>query len=67
MFRALLAHPQEVLHEQPLVYCGRVVSVGCTNPDADKWQHARNIPSALYAAPPEGEQLMLETCSGLNS
>jgi hypothetical protein len=30
MFRALLAHPQEVLHEQHLVYCVRVMSVGCT-------------------------------------
>jgi hypothetical protein len=30
MFRALLAHPQEVLHKQHLVYCVRVESVGCT-------------------------------------
>jgi hypothetical protein len=30
MFRALLAHPQEVLHIRHLVYCVRVVSVGCT-------------------------------------
>jgi hypothetical protein len=30
MFRALLAHPQEVLHKQHLVYCVRVMSVGCT-------------------------------------
>jgi hypothetical protein len=29
MFRALLAHPQEVLHKQQPVYCVRVVSVGC--------------------------------------
>jgi hypothetical protein len=29
-FRALLAHPQEVLHKRYLVYCLRVVSVGCT-------------------------------------
>jgi hypothetical protein len=27
MFRALLAHPQEALHQ-------RVMSVGCTHPDA---------------------------------
>jgi hypothetical protein len=29
MFRALLAHPQEVLHKLHLVYCVRVTSVGC--------------------------------------
>jgi hypothetical protein len=30
MFRALLAHLQEVLHKRHLVYCLRVMSVGCT-------------------------------------
>jgi hypothetical protein len=29
MFRALLAHPQEALHKQHLVYCVRIMSVGC--------------------------------------
>jgi hypothetical protein len=29
MFRALLAHPQEVLHKLHLVYCVRAISVGC--------------------------------------
>jgi hypothetical protein len=29
MFRALLAHPQEVLHKQHFVYCRRIMSVGC--------------------------------------
>jgi hypothetical protein len=29
MFRALLAHPQEVLHKRHLVYSVRVMSVGC--------------------------------------
>jgi hypothetical protein len=29
MFRALLAHPQEVLRKRHLVYCVRVMSVGC--------------------------------------
>jgi hypothetical protein len=29
MFRALLAYPQEVLHKRHLVYCVRVMSVGC--------------------------------------
>jgi hypothetical protein len=30
MFQALLAHPQEELHKRCLVYCVRVMSVGCT-------------------------------------
>jgi hypothetical protein len=29
MFRALLAHLQEALHNEHLVYCVRVMSVGC--------------------------------------
>jgi hypothetical protein len=29
MFRALLAHPQEALNKRHLVYCVRVMSVGC--------------------------------------
>jgi hypothetical protein len=29
MFRALLAHPQEALHKRHLLYCVRVMSVGC--------------------------------------
>jgi hypothetical protein len=35
MFRALLAHPQEVLHNRHLVYCERVMSVGCTRIEAE--------------------------------
>jgi hypothetical protein len=31
MFRVLLAHPQEALHKQHMVYCVRVMSVGCTS------------------------------------
>jgi hypothetical protein len=30
MFRVLLVHPQEALHKRHLVYCVRVMSVGCT-------------------------------------
>jgi hypothetical protein len=30
MFRALLARRQEALHKRHLVYCVRVMSVGCT-------------------------------------
>jgi hypothetical protein len=29
MFRELLARLQEALHKQQLVYCARVLSVGC--------------------------------------
>jgi hypothetical protein len=29
MFRTLLAHPQEAIYKQHLVYCVRVTSVGC--------------------------------------
>jgi hypothetical protein len=55
MFRALLVHPQEVLHKRHLVYCMCVMSVGCTRLD---------IPSTVCLAPPEDEQVMLETCRG---
>jgi hypothetical protein len=47
MFRALLAHPQEARHKRHLVYCVRIMSVGCGT------------------APPEDEQVMLETYRGL--
>jgi hypothetical protein len=61
MFRALLAHPQEVLHKRPLVYCVRVMSVDCyqnwsgtefhSNPDITRTQYTK----AFCAAPSEGE------------
>jgi hypothetical protein len=60
MFRALPAHPQEALRKRHLVYCVRVTSVGCTRIGVE----ARNIPSVFYEAPPEDEQVMLETCRG---
>jgi hypothetical protein len=71
MFRVLIAHPQEAL-----VYCMRIMSVdystvagmwyGCVQPYLSQpTLYARNIPKAVCAAPPEGEQLMLETCRGL--
>jgi hypothetical protein len=71
MFRALLAHPQEALHKRHIVYCVHIFSVGCAM-GAVKLQpchsqltlYARNIPKAVCVAPPENEQLMLETCSG---
>jgi uncharacterized heparinase superfamily protein len=57
-FRALLAPPQKALHKRHLVYCVRVMSVGCTRIGA------RNILSVICAALPEDEQVMLETFRG---
>jgi hypothetical protein len=51
MFRALLAQHQETLHKQQLVYGARIMS-------------ALHIPIAVYAAPPEDEQVVLETSTG---
>jgi hypothetical protein len=55
MFRALLAHPQEALNKRHLVYCVRVMSVGC---------NSSTITSGACESPPEDEQVMLETCRG---
>jgi hypothetical protein len=63
MFWALLAHPQEVLHKQHLVYCMRVMSVGCTRVGVFH-SNTCNIPSVICGAPPEDEQVMLKTCRG---
>jgi hypothetical protein len=69
MFRALLAHLQEALHKRHLVYCVRVMSVGCTRTGVELQRsrltyeyHASSIPSDVCVAPPEDEQVMLETC-----
>jgi hypothetical protein len=35
MFRVLLAPPQEALYKRHLVYCLRVMSVGCTRIETD--------------------------------
>jgi hypothetical protein len=72
MFPVLLAHLQEVLYRRRLVYCVRVMSVGCTRLEwnsvpLQSWcskqtKLARNITSAVGAAIPEDEQVMLEIC-----
>jgi hypothetical protein len=41
MFRALLAYPQESLHKRHLVYCVRVVSVGCTRVKVELTQYTK--------------------------
>jgi hypothetical protein len=71
MFRALLPHPQEVLYERHLVYCVRIMSVGCGTVvlklqpcHSQLTLYARSIPNAVFGAPPEGEQVTLETCRG---
>jgi hypothetical protein len=77
VFRALFAHPQEVLYKRNLVYCVRIMSVGCGSVTVVarftvKLQHchskltsyARNIPNAVCVAPPEDEQVMYETYRG---
>jgi hypothetical protein len=71
MFQALLAHPQEALHKRQVVYCVRIMFVGCATVafSLHSWHsqltlYARNIPSDVCSAPPEDEQIMLETCRG---
>jgi hypothetical protein len=46
MFRALLAHPQETLYKRHLVYCVRVMSVGCTRIRVVK---STGLPNSLQA------------------
>jgi hypothetical protein len=63
MFRALTAHSQEEPHKRHLVYCVRVMSVGCYQ----GWSGtgvSHNIRSAVCVACPENEQVMLEICRG---
>jgi hypothetical protein len=64
MFRAPLAHLQEALHKQQLVHYMSVISVGCTNLGSKQNKHVRNIPTVVCAAPPEDEQVVLETYRG---
>jgi hypothetical protein len=67
MFRALLSHPQEVLYQRHLVYCVRVMSIGCYqgwNGTEFRSNPGSNIPNAAGVEPPEDEQVILETCRG---
>jgi hypothetical protein len=70
MFRVLLAHLQEALYQLHLVYCVRVMSVGCTRTGVElqSWRTTRTqylrILSTVAVAPPEVEQVMLETYTG---
>jgi hypothetical protein len=66
MFRVSLAHPQEALNKWHMVYCVRVMSVGCTTPmlvqptAITRTQYTKS----RFVAPPEDEQVILETCRG---
>jgi hypothetical protein len=71
MFRALLARPQRA-HTSDIWYiacgCQLAVSTGCVSETATLPQPTdiihSVIPNAVFGAPPEGEQIMLEACRG---
>jgi hypothetical protein len=72
MFRALLAHPQEALRKRHLYYAC-VMSVGCTRievPPGFKFHfnpgdvRHKQYTKCRCVAPPEDEQVTLETCTG---
>jgi hypothetical protein len=64
MFRALLAHPQEVPHKRRLVDYVCLMPVGCTRIGVKLQFWGSNIPSAICGASPEDEQVMLKTFRG---
>jgi hypothetical protein len=56
MFRTLLAYLQEALHQRHLVYCMRVMSVGCIRIGVEL------VSVRVSTRTDTDEQLMLETC-----
>jgi hypothetical protein len=46
--QTLLAHPQEALHERNLVYCVRVMSVGCVTKTARTTSLDTTHPSTIF-------------------
>jgi hypothetical protein len=69
VFRALLTHPQEALNKLHLVYCVRIISVGCATIALQTWHnqltlYTHSMSSSVCEAPAEDEQVMLETCIG---
>jgi hypothetical protein len=60
MFRALLAHLQEALHKEQLEWNWFHSNPGSSQPT----QYARNIPTVVYAAPPEDEPVGFEIFRG---
>jgi hypothetical protein len=63
MFRALLAYPQDALHKQHLVYCVRVMSVGCTRMQPTDITRTHYTKCRLCNTS-WGGAVMLETCRG---
>jgi hypothetical protein len=61
MFRALLVHPQEVLHKRHLVYCVRVLCQMAAPRVQPSDITRKQFPSAVCAGPPGDGQVMLET------
>jgi hypothetical protein len=73
-FEHYITHPQEALNKRRLVYCIRIMSVGCVTIatllqtcHSELTLYQRTIPNAVCVAPAEDEQVMLETCRGLVS
>jgi hypothetical protein len=64
MLRALLAHHQEALHIQQLVYFVRIVSARCYPASNQSAQYAENIIIFVYSVPPFFEPTVLETSRG---
>jgi hypothetical protein len=65
MFRPLLTHPQEVLHSSTWYNACMLCQLAAPGLKWNWHKHKCNIPSVTFSAPPEDEQVMLETCRGL--
>jgi hypothetical protein len=65
MILALLAHPREALHKRHLVYCVRVMSVGCTRFGVELVSETQPThvitPDSVCALPPEDGRVTPET------
>jgi hypothetical protein len=71
MYRASLAHHQELLHKQHVVYCVHVMLVGYSRKGVEMVQ-STDITCMQYtrchcSAAPEDEQVMLKHVEALNS
>jgi hypothetical protein len=56
MFRALLAHPQEASHRRHLVYCVRIMSVGCGTVAVNENQGPLHVSSITFSSSGGAEQ-----------
>jgi hypothetical protein len=61
MFRTLLSHPQEALPKRHYIACVAVSLKPC---HSQLTLYARSIRNAVFVAPPEDEQIVLETFRG---